>query len=582
MGWADFWQEWRTHRFALPYLAGHIALLEGRTRALAAFLSGLLAALALPPVSALPALAIAFPLLVWLLDGANEGGFRRMMRAAFLIGWCFGFGYFLGGFWWLGAAFIIGGEQFVWLLPLGVIGLPAGLAFFPAFGVMIARMIWSAGPFRFASLAFGLGASEWARAQWFSGFPWNGFGQVFSDHLWLAQGAALIGAEGLGLFALVVFATPAALGTGRSFAGRVLPVGLAVLALAALAAHGALRLAPTGGVRPDLATLPIVPDVKIRIVQPNIAQEDKNRGGSGPEILRRYLELSDRATGAHARGLADVTHLFWPEAAFPFILDREPRAIEAIARALATGGTILVTGAIRAEEAPETARRFRFYNSIQMLDRDGLQATYDKVHLVPFGEYLPVENLLRGMGLEQFVRVLGGFSAGERRRPLDIPGLPGSLPMICFETIFPHELAPAEGSRPVMVNVTNDAWFGPTSGPYQHFAKARLRTIEFGLPMIRAANSGISAVIDPYGRIVAQGPLGETEVIDAPLPAPGEQTLYLQTIWYSYATVMSLLGAAGSLGFGLQRWNRRRISRADGRQPLERVLKTWGEEAGEF
>lgn len=555
MGWADFWSDWRAHRFALPHLAGQIALLEGRARALLAFAAGLLASLALPPVSALPALAIAFPVLVWLIDGASEGGFRRMMRAAFLIGWCFGFGYFLGGLWWLGAAFIIGGEQFVWLLPLGVIGLPAGLAFFPAVGVMIARAIWSAGPARFAALAFGLGAAEWARAHWLTGFPWNGFGQVFADHLWLAQGAALIGAEGLGLFALLVFAAPAALGTGRTAFARGLPPFLASLLLAALAFYGAARLAPTGGTRPDLATLPLVPDVKIRIVQPNIAQEEKNRGGSGPEILRRYLELSDRATGAHARGIADVTHLFWPEAAFPFILDREPRAIEAIAQALAPGGTILVTGSIRAEEAPETARRFRFYNAIQMLDRDGLQATYDKVHLVPFGEYLPFEPVLRGLGLQQFVRVIGGFSASERRRPLDIPGLPGSLPMICFETIFPHELAPAEGSRPVMVNVTNDAWFGPTSGPYQHLAQARLRAIEFGLPMIRAANSGISAVIDPFGRFTAQAGLGETGIVDSPLPAPGQQTLYLASIWYSYATVMILLGAAGSLGFGLQRRN---------------------------
>ncbi len=401
--------------------------------------------------------------------------------------------------------------------------------------------------------------------------PWNGFGQVFADHLWLAQGAALVGAEGLALFALVVFATPAALGTGRSWAGRWLPPFLGITALAALAAYGAAQLAPTGGLRPDLASLPLVPEVKIRIVQPNVAQEEKNRGGSGAEILRRYLELSDRATGAHAKGLADVTHLFWPEAAFPFVLDREPRAIEAITQALAPGGTILVTGTIRAEEAPETVRRYRFYNSIQMLDREGLQATYDKVHLVPFGEYLPFEFVLRKLGLEQFVRVLGGFSASERRRPLDIPGLPGSLPMICFETIFPHELAPAEGSRPVMVNVTNDAWFGPTSGPYQHLAQARLRAIEFGLPMIRAANSGISAVIDPYGRLVAHAALGETEVIDAPLPAPGHQTLYVRMIWYSYATVMILLGAAGSLGFGLQHWNHKRHSRVTGRRGFARL-----------
>jgi apolipoprotein N-acyltransferase len=561
LGVADFWQEWRAQRFALPHLAGQIALLEGGRRALAAFLAGLLASLALPPVSALPVLALAFPLLVWLIDGAREGGFRRGMGASFLIGWCFGFGYFLGGLWWLGAAFIIGGEEFIWLLPLGVLGLPAGLALFTAFGIMLARALWSPGLARLASLAFGLGASEWARAQLFTGFPWNGFGQVFADHLWLAQGAALIGAEGLGLFAIVVFAAPATFGTGRHILARWLPALLAGLALLALIGYGAARLYPTGGVRPSLSRMALVPDVKIRIVQPNIAQEEKNRGGSGPDILRRHLEMSDRSTGTHARGLADVTHLFWPEAAFPFILDRESRAMEAIAQALAPGGTILVTGAIRAEEAPETARRFRFYNAIQMFDREGLQATYDKMHLVPFGEYLPFENLLRAVGLQQFVRVVGGFSASPRRRPLDIPGLPGSLPIICFETIFPHEIAPAEGSRPVMVNVTNDAWFGSTAGPYQHLAQARLRTIEFGLPMIRVANSGISAVIDPYGRLVAQASLGVAEVLDAPLPAPGGHTLYLESIWYSYATVMILLGAAGSLGFCWQLWNQRRGSR---------------------
>ncbi len=195
-------------------------------------------------------LAIAFPLLVWLIDGASEGGLRRMMRAALPHRLVLRFGYFLGGLWWLGAAFIIGGEQFVWLLPLGVIGLPAGLAFFPAFGILLARLIWSAGPLRFAALAFGLGASEWARAHWLTGFPWNGFGQVFADHLWLAQGAALVGAEGLGLFALLVFAAPASLGTGRRPAGRWLPPVLAIIALSALAAYGAARLAPTGGVRP--------------------------------------------------------------------------------------------------------------------------------------------------------------------------------------------------------------------------------------------------------------------------------------------------------------------------------------------
>jgi apolipoprotein N-acyltransferase len=282
-------------------------------------------------------------------------------------------------------------------------------------------------------------------------------------------------------------------------------------------------------------------------MQPIVALEEKNRPGSAAAILDRYLQLSDRATGPQSTGIGDVTHLFWPEAPFPFVLDREPRALEAITARL-SAGTVLVTGSIRAEEAPDQWRRFRFFNSIQVLDRNGLIGSYDKVHLVPFGEYLPLENLLRSVGLEPFVRVIGGFSASSGRKPLDIPGLPGSIPVICFETIFPRELAASVTGKAVFVNVTNDAWFGRTPGPYQHLAQARLRSIEFGQPMVRAANSGISAVIDPYGRVLASLPLDRADVIDSPLPEGLARTLYSETIWYSYATVMILLAALGLLG----------------------------------
>jgi apolipoprotein N-acyltransferase len=389
--------------------------------------------------------------------------------------------------------------------------------------------------------------SELARAQVLTGFPWNGFGQAFADHLVLAQGASLIGAEGLGLFAIVVFAAPATLGTGRSSSARWALPALAATLLIALAVFGFMRLQPTGGSRSDLDRIAMVPGVKLRIMQPNVAQEEKNHPGSAAGILERYLQLSDRATGPQNTGIGDVTHLFWPEAPFPFVLDREPRALEAITTRL-SGGTVLITGSIRAEEAPDQWRRFRFFNSIQVLDRNGLIGGYDKVHLVPFGEYLPLENLLRTIGLEPFVRVIGGFSAGPERKPLDIPGLPGAIPVICFETIFPRELAASVTGGAVFVNVTNDAWFGRTPGPYQHLAQARLRSIEFGQPMIRAANSGVSAVIDPHGRVLASLPLDRADVIDSPLPAGLAGTLYSQTIWYSYATVMILLAVLGLLG----------------------------------
>jgi apolipoprotein N-acyltransferase len=547
MALVAFFDAWRQARFSLGYLAEHVILLEGWHRAALAFLAGIVAALSLQPLNVLPALALSFPALVWLMDGLAVPGRKRLAIEAFTIGWCFGFGYFLAGLWWLGAAFVIGGEQFVWLLPLGVVGLPAGLAIFMGLGVMLARGLWSSGPWRVFALAFGLGMSELARAQVLTGFPWNGFGQAFADHLVLAQGASLIGAEGLGLFAIVVFAAPATLGTGRSSSARWALPALAATLLIALAVFGFMRLQPTGGSRSDLDRIAMVPGVKLRIMQPNVAQEEKNHPGSAAGILERYLQLSDRATGPQNTGIGDVTHLFWPEAPFPFVLDREPRALEAITTRL-SGGTVLITGSIRAEEAPDQWRRFRFFNSIQVLDRNGLIGGYDKVHLVPFGEYLPLENLLRTIGLEPFVRVIGGFSAGPERKPLDIPGLPGAIPVICFETIFPRELAASVTGGAVFVNVTNDAWFGRTPGPYQHLAQARLRSIEFGQPMIRAANSGVSAVIDPHGRVLASLPLDRADVIDSPLPAGLAGTLYSQTIWYSYATVMILLAVLGLLG----------------------------------
>jgi apolipoprotein N-acyltransferase len=224
----------------------------------------------------------------------------------------------------------------------------------------------------------------------------------------------------------------------------------------------------------------------------------------------------------------DVTHLIWPESAFPFLLERDARALGQIA-ALLPPGTTLITGAARAEEPGPEEERVRYYNAVQVLSDDGtIAASYDKTHLVPFGEYLPgtFDAVLRGLGLREFVRVPGGFEPGGTRETLAVPGLPPGAATVCYEAIFPGAVLPP-GPRPEWIlNVTNDAWFGNTPGPRQHFAQSRLRAVEEGVPLVRAANSGISAVVDPFGRVTAALPLDVADVIDSGLPRALPPTLF--------------------------------------------------------
>jgi apolipoprotein N-acyltransferase len=261
----------------------------------------------------------------------------------------------------------------------------------------------------------------------------------------------------------------------------------------------------------------------LRIMQPNLAQDAKFRPENKARILSLYLTLSAHGAELDRSGLDDVTVLIWPESAFPFILSRDARALAEIGAVLPQD-TVLVTGAARADDE---ARRSasgptRYFNAIQVVASGGhILDSYDKVHLVPFGEYLPFQSVFDRLGLRQFVHLPGGFAAGSGQRLLVVPGLPAVAPLICYEAIFPGEVVPSGAPRPgLLLNVTNDGWFGTTTGPYQHFAQARLRAIEEGLPLIRAANTGISAIVDPYGRVLAELPLGAEGVLDGGLPQP--------------------------------------------------------------
>lgn len=547
-----------------------IVLSAGWSRRLIALVSGATGALALAPVDSVPAMVVAMTVAVWLIDGSARGersdrAWARVLQprscwSAATVGWWWGLGYFVAGFWWLGAAFLVDPAKDAWALPFGVLGVPAALAFYPAAGFGLARLLWSPRGGRIFALAAGLGASEWLRERLFTGFPWNNYGMALGDHLVLSQVASLLGNPGLTLLAILVCAAPATLADPRRAGARrwayAVPTVLASLLVVGLAGYGFLRL--------SAAPSSMVAGVRLRIMQPNIPQNDDFSYANKDRILSDYLDLSDRAASPDRAGLADVTHLIWPESAFPFVLSRDPDALARIGKAL-PAGTLLITGAARVGQ-PETEGNRKadptYFNAIEVVGPGGtIIDDYDKVHLVPFGEYLPYDAFLRHMGLTHFVHILGGFTPGTQRRLLDIPGLPAVAPSICYEAIFSQAVLPTgpESERlraGVILNVTNDSWFGRTAGPYQHYAQARLRAVEYGLPLIRAANSGISAVVDPYGRVTASLPLDVRNVLDASLPQRIAPTLYARASWLIEPMIylgFLLLGLASSVTGWLSR-----------------------------
>jgi apolipoprotein N-acyltransferase len=523
---------WQTR---LARFAHWIMLAWGWRRAAIAFCAGALSTLALAPFNLWPVLALTLPVLVWLIDGSAAGRLGGAWAAAG-AGWWFGFGYFLAGLYWVGYAFLVDAKTFGWLLPIAVAGLPAGLALFTAGGLALARLLWVRGPTRILALAFALTIAEWLRGHVLTGFPWNTYGYALTGSLTLAQSASVLGLWGLTFVTIATLASPAVLVDERADTRRRwLAPALATVVLAAMTVFGAIRLMQSPTV--------FVEGIRLRIMQPNLQQDEKFNYGSKPQVMSRYLALSDRATGPDTAGVRDVTHLIWPESAFPFFLTREPDALAQIADLL-PAGTVLITGGVRPEETTSSARAPRGYNSIYVVDHDGsILGVYDKVHLVPFGEYLPLQKLLESFGLMQLTKVQGGFIAGERRRAIAIPKAPSALPLICYEIVFPGAAVPRDIERPAwLLNLTNDGWFGYSTGPYQHFQQARVRAIEEGLPLVRAANTGISAVVDPVGRLIARLPLAAEGVLDAPLPRPIEPTLFVR-FGDSLAGVM-LAGAA--------------------------------------
>lgn len=483
---------------AVVAFAARIAALRGWHRALLALVLGAGATAAQPPVHLVFMLVPAFTGLCWLLDGTR--GWRSRLGTV----WCFAFGYYVTGVYWVSESFYVDAERYAWLVPVPLLVLPAVMALLPAAGFAVA-------PWPRATLArpFALAATwmavEWLKAYGLLGFPWNLPGQAWDASTAMLQAYALLGAFGVSLLTVFLAALPATLGTRH---GRV-AVGLGVAVLLAWWGLGQWRLTAT-----EVAS---VPGVQLRLVQANIAQQQKWADAERFRNLERHIELS---TG----GATTPTHVVWPETAVPFLLDAEPRLLEYLAERLGPE-TVLLAGALR---RTPPGQPIQVWNSLHVAQGGKVLATYDKRHLVPFGEFLPFRSVASLVGLDRLALSNIDFSVGSGGDGrVAVPGAPAARALICYEAIFPAEVRAGSDEAGWLINVTNDAWFGVSAGPYQHLAAARARAVELGLPLVRVAGTGVSAVVDPLGRFAARLELDTAGAADSPLPAALQgRTLY--------------------------------------------------------
>jgi apolipoprotein N-acyltransferase len=497
-------------------------MIRGWRRALLILSLGILSVLALPPIYFVPALVPAFVGLVWLLDGSSsktiedQGCYLKHLfcNSSFSTGWWFGFGYFAAGLYWISFSLLVDAQKFGWMIPIVIIGLSAFFAIYIGLVTFLSYSLSNPGPRRVINVILFWVFFEWLRSWLFTGFPWNLLGSVWTFNEPIMQFASVFGVLGLSLVTIGVASAFSFVGyANKSVRFQTMSLILPLVLLVIIWAGGSWRM---HGVE-----IKFVNDVLLRLVQPNILQKDKWKTQFKEKHFNNLLTLSsaDIVLGR----VKQPTHIIWPETATPFILDGNDPALRSIARIISPKGALLTGSPRRTGKNRTTAK---LWNSLHVVSSDArITATYDKFHLVPFGEYVPFRGYLDTFA--SLANITGGrtdFSSGPGQRTISVPGAPPVSPLICYEVIFSGAAVSAgKKGKPQpewLLNITNDAWFGASSGPYQHLAAAQLRAVEEGLPLVRVANTGISAVIDGFGRIYKASNLNERTYIDSPLPKP--------------------------------------------------------------
>jgi len=523
------------HRNSYPKTAAHFSGIALK-RQICAFVLGSVSALATAPFHLWPICFVTFPLLVLLLDNLPH----RQLGLAILTGWSFGFGYFVCGLWWIGYLMLVDGSAFgAMMLPLAALGLPALMALYYAFSIFIQTLLDCRGYGRILALAIGFGLGEWLRGVLLTGFPWNAIGYTIMPSPLLMQSAAIFGLYGVNALAVLIYATPVLLIDKKTaLFERLLGLAIAAGLIGLIIGFGAWRLSDVA----EISSMRQMAGTRVRLIQPSIAQQEKIDDDNRFENFSRHLSLTQAPPAA---GQREPDLIIWPETSVPYLLAYNHGAIEAIAQALKPHQLALV-GTVRAEPDIDPAKP-RYYNSLEIINAQGeIIAHADKAHLVPFGEYLPWPSLFNLLGLHAAAEATGGYSSAPDHVSLRLNDAVTILPLICYEAIFPTEMNYQGDKANLLLNISNDAWYGVTPGPYQHFHQARLRAVEQGMPLIRAANNGISAVIDAHGREVAMLDLNEIGFIDASVPPA------IEPIWQDgpgisqlFAVLALLLAAMG-------------------------------------
>jgi apolipoprotein N-acyltransferase len=469
------------------------------------------AALAHPPFGVLPGIA-GYGVILFALDGAAP---LHPLRSGFARGWAAGFGYLLISTWWIAEAFFVDAAEHGWQAPFAIAFTAGGIGLFWGGAGLVYRLIAPRGAWRVLVFAAVLSVFEWLRGHILTGFPWDLPGETWKAGSALSQGASVIGAYGMTFVNVAVGASVAVLAAKDSRRAQIVTVALAALALAGLWSFGALRLSHAH--EPDTA-------VRLRIVQPGLGEEASWTQAKVDARFERFMQL----TALPSALPADV--VIWPEGAIPEsfndYLAPGTWTEAALEHVLGLGQT-LMAGGFRVDGSGEAAR---YYNTLLAVRRApyGLQplTSYDKYRLVPFGEFLPMAGLFKRLGMQSLVQNGLPTTPGPLPAPITAAGLPRVQPLICYESLFPGFTSDKGGRPEWIINISDDAWFGRTSGPLQHLNIASYRAIEQGLPVIRDTPTGVSAVIDSYGRVRTSLGLGKAGVIDARLPTKIAQTPY--------------------------------------------------------
>lgn len=503
-----------------------------------ALAAGLAAGFAHPPFGILPGL-LGYAVLLAVID--NDG--PRPLRTAFFRGWLGGVGYFAVCIHWITEPFMVDAKDQGWMAPFALVLMAGGLALFWGFAAVTFRALKPRGFVAVLVFAGAFAGFEWLRGHVFTGFPWDLVGETWRAGSAPSQAAALVGAYGLTWITLALAAAPAVLVQPIGRLAKAVVLVFAAAVLAGLYAFGLGRLQTAAAPSPRA---PVV-----RIVQADIDQKEKWKPENLGMVFDTYVGLTTR------RASVVPAIVIWPEGALPAVIDElvapgspyAPRLRDAL-----QPGQTLMMGANRAQAGPDGVTRY--YNSLVAFRReaDALRVTgvYDKYRLVPFGEYMPLGELATKVGFRSLVHMPDDFTAGPPPRPISPWGVPPAQVLICYEALFPgftRSAAAREGLRPAWIlNVSNDAWFGVTSGPLQHLNIASYRAIEAGLPIIRVTPTGVSAIIDAYGQVRpgARLGLGAIGIVDARLPQALQTTPYYRAGDLYFALLVLLSGLIGA------------------------------------